>query len=59
MARLQNVHEFCFHVCVVIFQPRVLNATQVVSLKEKMMEWSEKVKTSMFFVEDKTRELFA
>jgi hypothetical protein len=53
------VHEFCFHVCVVIFQPRVLNATQVASLKEKMMEWSEKVKTSMFFVEDKTRELFA
>jgi hypothetical protein len=32
---------------------------QVSGLKATVAGWSEKVKTSMFFVEDKTRELFA
>ena len=40
-------------------QPRVLSIAQVAALKGKVQDWSEKVKSSMLFVEDKTRELFA
>lgn len=52
--------SYAFTVCCTrLSQPRVLSGPQIASLKDKIAGWSERVKTSLFFVEDKTRELFA
>jgi hypothetical protein len=45
--------------CSLDIQPRVLSSEQIANLQERTAGWSEKVKTSLLFVEEHTREIFA
>jgi hypothetical protein len=49
----------CRRVRVCAIQPRVLSTAQIASLKDRTQAWSDKVKSSLLFVEEHTRELFA
>jgi 26S proteasome regulatory subunit N9 len=44
---------------VTFIKPRVLSAVQIASLRDRTAGWAEKVKSSLLFVEEHTRELFA
>ncbi len=44
---------------VTFIKPRVLSATQIAGLRDRTAAWADKVKSSLLFVEEHTRELFA
>ena len=44
---------------ITFIKPRVLSAAQIGTLRDRTAAWAEKVKSSLLYVEEHTRELFA